>query len=170
MFVRFAGAETAPLAVAPSAFGAVEWGDLVLVEGAGFPPAAALECAFEGSEPEVPVELTGSTGGDASSETGGVASARVLENGGDPAATRFARTTPRRAGETLDAARAACAPPPAGFLLDRITLRWRGVVLAAARLRERRTVGGAQSASRPPQPGPVAVIPPGNVVWMPTKQ
>ena len=85
--VRFAGAETAPLAVAPSAFGAVEWGDLVLVEGAGFPPAAALECAFEGSEPEVPVELTGSTGGDASSETGGVASARVLDNGGDPAAT-----------------------------------------------------------------------------------
>ena len=129
--VRFAGAETAPLAVAPSAFGAVEWGDLVLVEGAGFPPAAALECAFEGSEPEVSVELTGSTGGDASSETGGVASARVLENGGDPAATRFARATPRRAGETLDAARAACAPPPAGFLLDRITLRWRGVVLAA---------------------------------------
>ena len=129
--VRFAGAETAPLAVAPSAFGAVEWGDLVLVEGAGFPPAAALECAFEGSEPEVPVELTGSTGGDASSETGGDASARVLENGGDPAATRFARATPRRAGETLDAARAACAPPPAGFLLDRITLRWRGVILAA---------------------------------------
>ena len=100
--VRFAGAETAPLAVAPSAFGAVEWGDLVLVEGAGFPPAAALECAFEGSEPEVPVELTGSTGGDASSET----EASPPRGAGErrrPGGDKAARATPRRAGETPDA-------------------------------------------------------------------
>ena len=34
-------------------------------------------------------------------------------------------------GETLDVARSVCAPPPAGFFLDRITIRWRGVILAA---------------------------------------
>ena len=60
---------------------------------------------------------------------------RLREGAGErrrPGGDEFARARRRDAPARRSTRRApACAPPPAGFLLDRITLRWRGVVLAA---------------------------------------